>query len=264
MPPSKKRRAARHAELEVAVVGEGVTPRDVPLREAVAILEALASLLEEAADALHLPRPKSALIAVREGSAEYALPLDEASSDAAVAHHALEAARTRGVGASRAVRKQLGRLYKATGVGAIRLAMSGAQKVGPFLLAAPKEEDDPELEEVEELHGTIVGVQAVRSEFKVRVRIAHTTRVEEFSTSDDVVADQAASLFNRRVRARVTFFRSAHEERAGEVEHVQLDEEESALLDVIGQMRDEIARRGVQVDASPFLGEKDDATDRRR
>ncbi len=257
-----KPRASSDAELELAIVGEGVAPRDVPLREVIALLEAMAGLLEEAAKEMDLPPPACTLTAVRKGSAEYALPIDEVTSDDAVARYALNAARTRGVDAPPSVRRQIARLHKASGVGPVRLALRGPNPIAPFLLAAPKDDADPELEEVEDLHATIVGVTVGRqTEFKVRLRL-EGARTEEF-TADDEVAEQAASFFNRSVRARVTFYRTKHDERPGAIERVDADEAVD-LMRALTELRDDVRAAGVEIDASAYLEDNDESTDRHR
>src|SRR5437870_668593 len=68
-------------ELTIAIAGEGITPKDVPLRQLAELLEATAAAFEAIAAEKHLDAPNISLLRVKKGSAAYALHCEDSHAD---------------------------------------------------------------------------------------------------------------------------------------------------------------------------------------
>lgn len=227
-------------ELEVAIAGDGVTPDSVPVRETVALLEAAIALVEAVAREQNTPVPELSLVAVRNHSAGYALKSGQTKGRQTL-RRALEACRRRGEGSGPEVRRGIRRLYTAAKTGHVRLRSDLSGKPINIELAAPVEEETSYVEVADEIYGRIVGVQCVGEDYRVSIRYMDAGTGKFSATSE--VAQTAASLFEKDVRASVTFLRGGLDQE-GQIESVAAFEEND-FLDVIREARQRLEEKGV-------------------
>lgn len=242
--------------LEVAIEGEGLSPADVPVRQLVELLEATVSAVEAVARENGMDPPELRLIDVRSGSAAYDMYSDSPTAEAVVKEF-YAVARDRGKESGPGVRKALSRLHSAGKHGSVRLALkstSGKRPPKPIRLAPPIQHADYTLEAEDELYGRIVGLYVKNDTTHVRIKI-DDGKTEEFlveGQNDDAVAH----LFNKTVRAVVTYDITGTDVVGGTMDMVSPWEEED-LISVLQSARNELAAEGHTIDAEEWLRELD-------
>lgn len=247
---------AEREVLEVAITGEGISPGSVPIKALADLLSATSAALEAASDELGIEVSLASLQEVRDGSAAYLIETPAAPLGSSPVQLVYDAARARGVGHSRPLKKALNRLHDVGAVGAgIRVAIHGSAEQPAILLAPTLEEVGESLEELDEVFGRVIAISLGRDGALVRLRLdggTFTFRAENH------IGAQAAQLWNQPVRARVTFARSS----AGDDEPLALEEIVYALegdfFRTVTDLRRDIAESGVIVDADEWLAAEGD------
>lgn len=245
---------------EIALEGDGVSPADVPVRQLAAVLEAVANLFEKVAAEREVKVLPPRLVEVASGSAAYTLRSPDVESEG-VLQSVEQHARERGRNATHAVRSALDRLYRSgRDFGAIRLVrFEGKARLEPVHLAPPVELEPATFEEVRELLGVVVGVDAgARRGATVKLRIDDGGTAS--FDADIPTAQKAARLFTQPARALVVYEISGERETEGEIE--QLDpwdrDDDGHPLAVFDQAAAALRDHGIHVRASDWLRELDD------
>ena len=242
--------------LTVKIVGEGISPGAVLLRHLASVLEAAASALEASAKEAGVDVPAVSLTKIRTGSAAYDLNSSSPAAETAV-RILCQAVRTRGSGHSPDVRQALQRIFDAGRVGTVTLEpRKGILRGGkPLIVSAPLEPTTETSFEIgSEVYGRIVGILARSEDTAIRLRLADGG-TKEFLAADGVEA-AAIRLFNRNVRARVVYEVEVGGKRPTVVEQLVAWESDD-LLDVLRDLRDELAADGETIDARAWLEELD-------
>lgn len=263
--PAKPRRRPHDAwpGLEVAIVGTGIAPKDIPLRQAVEILEAAAATLEvvieERGAALAVP----ALTEVRKGSACYQLRTADVGL-VGVLDELEKHVETRGQHASNDLRRALMRLHQAgRGVGAVRLSTfdaTGERRKRRLFVAAPVTPEGLPFDEGDEIYGEVVGVTLGR-EYVIRLRLDDGGTRDFFA--DAKVAKTAGALFNEHVRATTTYRATAAGDRQdAAIEELEAWPDHGSPDDVLAHF-DDVARRlrGRAIRASDWLRRREEHDD---
>ncbi len=254
MPPRKPQKPTT---ITIAIVGDGITPKDVSIRQLANLLEATAATFEAIAADGNTDPPKLSLSRVKQGSAAYDL-----RADAPGAHRVMTSfvatARKRGKDSSPRTRSALGRLQKvaAHAGAALRIDPLEGQKTKPVILAAPIPEDDTQIEEGTVVHGRLVGLK-----LDARDKATITIRYDDgghgdFAASAELMTE-AAPLLGAHVLARVTFLRG-EQDWEGEIESIEERPEEQDFMSLIREARQKLQDRDVVVDARAWLTENDE------
>lgn len=238
--------------LEIAIAGQGVTPDEIPLRELLELLGAASQLIDAvAADATaHI-----AMTEVRCGSAAYEVRATQEEFDTSfedVVERTYAAIERRGAGDPPDVRRALLRLHRAgANRGVVRVSgLTRRGQLAPMLTSAPLEIVPTMLGAVTILHGTIVGVDALRGRYVVRLRPEEGPKIE--LDADAAMAQRAGRAFNHTVRCVVRYQWNLGDDRGSGWELLDIDAwHREPLLDVL----DEIRRDGVVFDRRAFLAE---------
>jgi len=246
-------------KLEVAIEGDGLSPRDVNVRHLAELLQATAAAVDAVALEEGVDPPELRLVEIRTGSAAYDL-LSQHPDAPRVFRGFYNAAKTRGKKNGAPVRHALARMHHSSRIGSIRIVprdAKGAPRAKPVHLAPPLEEVAATFEAATEVHGRVTGVILGRGE-KTVVRL----RIDGGGTDDFVadasVAESAARLFGRNVTATVTYEIGADSEVAGHIECVT-EWDGADLFDALRDARDELADSGVEIDVGAWLDELDEA-----
>lgn len=110
----KPRKPSKPARLTIAIGGEGVSLRDVSLRQLAELLEATAATFEAVALEKQLPVPNVALTKVKAGSAAYELVSEDQGAER-VYKSVLQVVRDRGKDSSPRTRRGMSRMLQAAG-----------------------------------------------------------------------------------------------------------------------------------------------------
>src|SRR5687767_3200452 len=111
MPPRKPPKTTKTTKFTIAIAGEGITPKDVPLRQLAELLEATAATFEAIAAEKKIEPPKLSLSQVKMGSAAYDVVSEDRYAGRAVSSF-VTTVRRRGKGASPRTRNSLSRLHR--------------------------------------------------------------------------------------------------------------------------------------------------------
>ena len=250
------------AGIEVALEGTALHPSEVPLRTLIAVLEATAGALEAAAEEQNVTLSKGAfrLCEIREGSA--ALDIRSPTADALTVIERLRAdVENRGKTASARMKQALVRLHDSSGtIGSVRLKPllhpDSRKKTKTLYVSLPLVVHQDPWESLTDVYGRIVGINASQAVVKVRLRY-EDGGFDEFTADEDTVR-VATRLFNRTVRARVSFLSTiGSEDDAANMESLEAWEEEDTL-DVLAQFRGEMQAKGIKIRASDWMVEPED------
>jgi len=255
--PSKPRKPKLPTKLTIAIDGEGVTLKDIGLRQLAQLLEATASAFEAVAQEKHLEAPKLSLAKAKQGSAAYELVSDDPQADRVVKSF-VTTVRKRGKGSSPRTRTSLLRLHStATKTGAglrIDSGEPGDKKQKPLYLAIPIEEDTSHVEE-----GTVVYARVVGLKLDAHDRGTVMLRYDDggsgdFESSPDLLTE-AARLIGKHVAARVTFQRG-EVDFEGEIERLEERAAPSQFLEAVSAARKTLEEQGIVFDATAWLAEE--------
>ena len=240
--------------VEVAIDGEGVSPKDVPVRQLIELLEATASAVEAVAREHGTEPPALRLIGVREGSAAYELYSDAPNAEAVVRDF-YQAAKERGANSGPSVCKALSRLHSAGKGDQIRITTrtpDGKKRARPVYVSTPVESQAAQSEMAAEYYGRIVGLSVRNEQTFVRLRL-DDGGTEEFRAKDEVEA-RAGLFFNKLVRVYVVHTLHGTEVNDGIIEMMSEWADEN-LLDVMRSIRNDLTKKGVAVDVEAWLQE---------
>jgi hypothetical protein len=219
------------SELEIAIAGDGVHPDSVPIRETLAVLEAMLALVESVAREENAPMPNLSLVAIRDRSAAYGMVAKQ-KSDRRVLRRTLDACHKRGRGFGNDVRRNLRRLFDSTRTGHLRVRSVIDEKEIVVQLAAPIEADEKApafVEVVDVVYGRVTAVAIVGGEYRVTIRYEDSG--SGVFTAEPHVALAAADLFDKSVVATVTFRRGITEQD-GNIESITANVEKDFLESV--------------------------------
>jgi len=243
--------------LNISVVGEGISPEDVPIEELGSLLKATAALLRAVANEQRVTAPEVALVRVTHGSAAYAFRATDPVSDrvfAPIVDGAHRAIRVRGSGYSRPVRTALERLYGACTRGPLQVAgraLDGSS-FDAVTMAAPLQSEPLSVDATTTLHGKIVSVVCARTGYELTLKPRDGSARVELYTEDDELAERSASQFNQNVKLYAQFSVGPDGKRnAWRLLNVSRYEPRS-FLDVLDEIRDELTLEGVDIDADRF------------
>jgi hypothetical protein len=244
--------------VEVAIEGTNLSPRDIPSRQLIELLEATTATLDAIAAESGVKSPAVRLVQVRPGSAAYDLRVPEVAAVPlfdALWHHV----ETRGSESSPAVRRALGRLHRAGKTGSVRLRIFdglGHERGAPLYVAPPLEVAQPPVETTTELQARVVGVAAGRGDrLSVRLRLDDGGTVE-FEANQEL-ARAAARAFLRAVRVEVDYGVSPEGEVPGQLAAIEMVEfvQDEEILDELERVSGAVA---LNVRASDWLKELDE------
>ena len=253
-----RRAPPKPLKLTIALTGEGITPRDVSLRQLAELLQATAATFDSLAADRKVNPPTVSLAGVKEGSAAYELYSSDRQADR-VAASFLAAVRRRGKGTSPRTRRSLQRMHNVSAkTGSLRIdPPKPAPKAKPLYLAPPVQDADTQLEEATVVYGRVVGLR-----IDARDQAAVTLRYDdggqgEFETSIEIL-QRAAGLLGRSVAGRVTFLRGEEQDWEGSLEEIEEHAEPGAFMEAIRRACQELQEKGIVIDASTWVVERDD------
>jgi hypothetical protein len=245
----ERRKSNKWHGLELAIEGEGLSPKDVNVRQLAELLEATASVMEAIAAERGLEAPILRLVEVHDGSAAYELTSE--SEDAPDVLRAFySAAKSRARASSQKVKSAMSRLHNASKQGSLRLVprdSHGTAKAKAIHLAPPVHEKNIPLESGTEIQGRVIGVIISRGDTaRVRFR-SDNGRTDEFVAEPDV-ADAAARLFNKRAVASVSYYIGRGSYDAGAINKIN-SWDGSDIFDVLH----DIEADGIAIDTAAWL-----------
>ncbi len=246
-------------KLALAVEGEGLGPKDIPLRHLTELLEAAAATFEALAAEKQIDPPRLSLARITSGSARYEFVSADRQA-ARVVGAFWTAVKHRGKGTSQRTRHQLGRLYRAamrTG-GALRVEHIDSKRAAkPIYLAAPIEEDRARIEEATVVFARVVGIN-IDSHEDASVTLRYDDGGSgEFGADLDVLR-KAAELIGQPVEANVTFAKGEETRLALSIERIRRRKAQSSFMAAIEEARQSLTAKGIVYDSTQILAEDED------
>lgn len=249
--------------IEVAITGAGVSPECLPAGKLVELIDAAVSVFRAIVGEQGLDVDELRLVQVRKGSAAYVLRSPDPRAGRPIAQME-QLIRTRGLGASEAVRRGIERMCRVGNqYGQVRFTRLGPQRREKPLFVVPpmeaKKTVSGVVESGTELYAVVAGVVAQASEnFTVRLRL--DDGASQIFPASKRVARSAAGLFLKSVRASVVY---VHDEKGAtpfELEHISLCDmdEDQDLVGTFASIRAELARDGVRIKASDWASDGED------
>lgn len=254
--PPKPKRTKEIPTLELAIVGKGITPEQIDIRQLGEMLTAAAATLDALARERGVAPVLPSLKRIRRGSmvAELQSKAPRWPDEIRSFHHTLG---TRAEGASPAVRSAVHRIFRAVPVGAVQVSVSHVKgpELESFIAAEPV--DAPAREALFEttVHGRVVAVTAAANG-RIAVRIEYVDGGREEFDADTGVAERAARLFNRTVRAQVAMSWDG-DRRAGVALRDLAPWNEVDFVDALLEVRASLKARGVKIDYEAAMREID-------
>lgn len=255
-----KRRASKKAQaFTIAVGGEGVSPRDLPLRRLTELLEATAATIEAVAAENQVETPRFSVAEVLEGSAEYRL-ISEDQQASLVHKSVLDAVKSRGRKRSLQTRNAMLRLYQiASKIGPLSFESKIAgKKTEKVVLSVPVELDERFIEEATVVYGRVIGARIVgvgAEDGKVEIRFDDGGS-GEFEAELEILA-QAASLIGRHVACHVTYQSGSQRDMEDRLEDIEEHPRDVDLVAELTRVRDQIRDRGIVIDAEAWRREEE-------
>jgi len=243
--------------LEVSVTGKGLRPQDVNIRHLAEILSATATAIDAVAAERGVAPIQPSLRGIRKGSAVLILESGDNDVWPEVITQFYDAAATRGARFGAAVRTAFARLYRSAKIGALQVAAVGLadpKREEAIVMALPLEVAHSFSRFTTTVYGRVVGVNAFDARNVVRMALRDGGR-EDFEVTTEG-AERAAKFYNRTVRATISAEWDGEKRHASQIDDMQAWEE----IDFLGallEIREELAREGVQVDAAAWLKELD-------
>lgn len=242
------------AQLEVAVVGSGITPEDVNIKQLAELLSATAATLDALAADRGVAAVQPSLKTIRRGSAVAVLWSEEAIWPEMMRSF-YDAVETRGAKASEKVRSALFRLHRSVKMGAVSVGAAdvrGAQKLPRIVMAAPVDTKTTKTAFTSTLYGRVVGVNHYAD--RIAVKIEHVDGGREEFDADKTVTDQAARLFNKMVRADVQMDWDGHARHSVSLRELK-PWSESDFVDTLVDARRELHKLGIKIDFDAAMKE---------
>jgi hypothetical protein len=253
VPKSPKRpKPPKAATLTIAVDGAGVTPKAVPLRHLIEVLEAAAYTFEAIADEKRLDPPKLSLANIKSGSAEYQVYSEDRQA-LRVFDTFVTAVRRRGKGASPKTRHGLERLHNA-GARAGAVIRVGGKTSKPLLLAAPVPEANAKIQEATVVFARVVGVNIDARE-KVTVKLRYDDGGSHEFVADPDILGNAAMLMGLSVEARVIFARGESTDAALSIESIKQRRPQGSFMALLEETRARMIEKGIVYDAMALIAE---------
>jgi hypothetical protein len=247
---------AERPTLNISVVGEGVAPDTLPTNELIALLRATSQLLKAVADEHGFAAPPIALTGVKHGSAAYdfaPVSRDEDPRFAPLVDLTYRAVRTRGKGLSRPVNAALERLYTACPTGSIEFGGRGdTGQLEKVLMAQPLAVAAPSIDASTTLYGKVTSVVSTRGEYQVTLKPRDGRARIELLTQNDLLAERAAQLFNQDVRLAARYALPVEGKRDTWELTAITAWKASPFLSVIDDVREHLAREGIQISSRRF------------
>lgn len=246
----------KRAEDEVfrlKIEGDNVSPSAVSLRQLARILESTARLIEQAAAQAGLDVPKLFLSNVATSSAAPVIRAREPHQAKPLARELRRIAKTRARDEAPAVVRAYEDLLEATGgVGAAKFIARGTKAVELLPATPPK----VSIEVADEIHVHVVGLVVTKNRgTEVRLRRLTGAETEEaFFTHEPEVSLDALRLFDKTAIAHVTYRNARGALRPAELTRL-VPWIERPFLDVIDEVRAQMAADGVEIDADAWIRE---------
>lgn len=252
-----RRKPEKASSLTIAIGGEGVTPKDLTLRQLAEILEATASTIEAVAAEKEVAAPRFSLAKVLTGSAKLRL-ISEDQQAPMVRKSVLGAVRTRGRSNSPKTRRAMLRLYDvAAKTGPLRFESEDAgEKSKPLLLSVPVEIAETFVEEATVVFGRIVGVRVVGGD-EGAVMIRYDDGGSGEFEADPEILTRAAALIGGHAACHVTFQRGEQRDMEGRLEDLDERSHEVDIMAELGRVREQLQAQGIVVDAAAWRREED-------
>ena len=243
--------------LEIRLVGEGIAPGTVPIGELASILQATQGLIKALATEQGIAPPVVAVVGIKKGSDRFAMTPIEAEEDepfGQLLKLGHSAAKSRGKGHAAETQIALDRLYRTGRIGAIQIAPRvPSMKLRPVLMAQPLHVVEPTVDVTTILYGRVSGIVAKSDGYEILVKPRDGGSRISLFTDIDGVADRAAKLFNRSVRARVKYAKTVHDDRSGfELVHVATWEPKG-FLEIMSEVGEQARKDGHDPSAEAFL-----------
>jgi len=243
--------------LEIALTGEGIRPQDVSIRHLAEILAATASAIDAVAAERGVAPVQPSLQKIRKGSAVLVLEANDTDTWPEVVTQFYDAAATRGARFGAAVRNAFARLYRSAKIGALQVTAVGladSKRADPIVMALPLDVAPSFTRFTTTVYGRVVGVNSFDARSVVRMAVRDGGR-EDFEVTPEG-AERAAKFYNRTVRATISAEWDGEKRHASQIDDMQ-PWEEIDFLGALLEIRDELAREGVQVDGAAWLKELD-------
>jgi len=244
--------------MEIAIEAQGISPKDVPVRQLVELLEAAVSVLDALARERGIEAPAMRLVGVHEGSAAYELYADTPNAERVVQEF-FNATKKRGAGSGPSVRRALARLHLATKVGQIRITSHLETREGtvpspPIYIEPPIVIDELQSEMAAEYYGRVVGLAVKNEQAFVRLRM-DDGGTQEYRVRPGLEG-RLSPFFNKTVRVYVVHTLYGDDVADGVIESIE-EWTNEAFLDVMHEVRDDLSRQGVAIDVETWLRELD-------
>jgi hypothetical protein len=251
-PPSPTR-------LAIAIEGEGLGPKNLPVRHLVELLEALAATFDALAAEKQVDAPTLSLARIASGSVRLEFVSEDQQATRLVRSF-WATVKQRGKGVSPRTRRQLVRLHCAaarTGA-ALRIdPIEGHSGTKPIYLAAPIEEDRARIEQATVVFARVVGVNIDAHE-KASVKLRYDDGGSgEFGADLDILT-MAAALIGHPVEAGVTFARGEDTRLALNIESIRKRRPQSSLVVAFEEARRAMTAKGVVYDSTAIIAEDGD------
>lgn len=243
-------------KLEVAVVGSGIRPEDLDIRQLSQLLATTSAVLDAIAADQNRSAPRPSLKSIRRGSAVAVLWSEEDGwEDEIVSFYQVVASRAEA--ASERVRSALHRLYRSVTIGAIRVAavdLKTRSVAKPIVMAQPLEVVPKQHVFGTTFYGRVVGVNHYTD--RVAVKIEHVDGGREEFAAEPSIAEAAARLFGRSVRADVEMSWDESQRRGVSLRELR-PWAEIDFVDALMESRAELRDKGVKIDFDAMMKEID-------
>lgn len=243
--------------MELAIEAPGISPKDIPIRHLVELLEATSAALDAVARESGVEPPVMRLVGLHEGSAAYDLYSD-AENAANVVQKFHEAIKDCGATSGASVRKALARLHAVGKDARVRVTskvpVRGKKHSAVLYVQQLAETDELQSEMAAEYYGRVVGLQVRNGQTYVRLRY-DDGGTEEFRAGPDVER-KVAQFFNCTVRMYVLHMLHGSEWTESYIESIEEWSGEDFLA-VMQSLRSDLSKKGISVDVEAWLQELD-------
>jgi hypothetical protein len=239
----------------IVIEGEGLTPKDIRVRDLIELLEATVSTFDALAAEKQLDKPNLSLAKITSGSVR----LEFVSEDRAAPRLAdafRRVVKSRGKGATPRTRRTLGRLHRAgarTGGAALRIdPADGRRGAKSIYLTAPIEEERAKIEEATLMFARVVGVN-IDAQEQGSVTLRYDDGGSGEFGADLEILMRAAALMGHPVEASVTFAKEEEARRALNIEGIKKRKPQSSLVTAFEEARREMTAKGIVYDSTALI-----------